>query len=146
MSVHQANTIVPLTATVLMSWVHISAFANLDLLAMVKFAKISMSVTMEAMTVTLRPIVQTPLDHSTAAVSLDTLEMDGTFAQITGKRSTSILSVLGQKMTTTELLISEKPVKSTLSNSYIQVAPLHATLIAHGPNGDAYGQNTEIIT
>ncbi|CAH3134862.1 unnamed protein product [Pocillopora meandrina] len=69
MSVHQANTIVPLTATVLMSWVHISAFANLDLLAMVKFAKISMSVTMEAMTVTLRPIVQTPLDHSTAAVN-----------------------------------------------------------------------------
>ena len=37
---------------------------------------------MEAMTVTLRPIVQTPLDHWTAAVSLDILEMDGTFAQV----------------------------------------------------------------
>ena len=37
---------------------------------------------MEAMTVTLRPIVQTLLDHSTAAVSLDTLEMDVTFAQV----------------------------------------------------------------
>ena len=35
--VHRANTIVPLTATVLMPWVHISALANLDLLAMVKF-------------------------------------------------------------------------------------------------------------
>ena len=34
------------------------------------------------MTVTLRPIVQTPLDHSTAAVSLDNLKMDGTFAQV----------------------------------------------------------------
>ena len=41
MSVHQANTIVPLTATVLMSWVHISALASLDLLAMVKFAKVT---------------------------------------------------------------------------------------------------------
>ena len=39
MSVHQANTIVPLTVTVLMSWVHISVLASLDLLAMVKFAK-----------------------------------------------------------------------------------------------------------
>ena len=39
MRVHQANTIVPLKATVLMSWVHISVLASLDLLAMVKFAK-----------------------------------------------------------------------------------------------------------
>ena len=35
--VNRVNTIVPLTATVLMSWVHISALASLDLLAMVKF-------------------------------------------------------------------------------------------------------------
>lgn len=78
---------------------------------------------MVAMTVVMLPTVKTPLDHSTAAVSLDTLEMDGTFAQITGKRSTSILSVLGQKMTTTELFISKKPVKSTHLNLSIQVAP-----------------------
>ena len=30
----------------------------------------------------MRPIVQTPLDHSIAAANLDTLEMDGTFAQV----------------------------------------------------------------
>lgn len=37
---------------------------------------------MEATTVILRLIVQTPLDHSTAVVGLDTLEMDGTCAQV----------------------------------------------------------------
>ena len=41
MSVHRGNTIVPLTGTVLMSWVPISALASLDLLAMVKFAKVT---------------------------------------------------------------------------------------------------------
>ena len=41
MSVHRANTIVPLKATVLMSWVPISALASLDLLEMVKFAKVT---------------------------------------------------------------------------------------------------------
>ena len=41
-----------------------------------------MSVTMVAMTVVMRPTVKTPLEHSTAAVSLDTLEMVGTFAQV----------------------------------------------------------------
>ena len=41
-----------------------------------------MSVTTIAMGVTSLPIVQTSLDHLTAAVSLDTLEMDGTFAQV----------------------------------------------------------------
>ena len=41
-----------------------------------------MSVTMAAITVMMRPIVQTPLDHSIAAANLDTLEMDGTFAQV----------------------------------------------------------------
>ena len=37
---------------------------------------------MVAITVMMRPIVQTPLDHSIAAANLDTLEMDGTFAQV----------------------------------------------------------------
>ena len=41
-----------------------------------------MSVTMVAITVMMRPIVQTSLDHSIAAANLDTLEMDGTFAQV----------------------------------------------------------------
>ena len=35
---------------------------------------------MVAMTVVMLPTVKTPLDHSTAAVSLDTLKMDDTFA------------------------------------------------------------------
>ena len=39
-----------------------------------------MSVTMVAMTVVMRPTVKTPLDRSTAAVSLDALKMDDTFA------------------------------------------------------------------
>ena len=37
---------------------------------------------MVAITVMMRPIVQTSLDHSIAAANLDTLEMDGTFAQV----------------------------------------------------------------
>ena len=41
-----------------------------------------MSVKMAAMSVTSLPIVQTSLDHLTAVVSLDTLETDGTFAQV----------------------------------------------------------------
>lgn len=48
--------------------------------------QISMSVVMVDTTATLPPSVQTLLDHLTVAVSLDTLEMDETFAQITGQR------------------------------------------------------------
>ncbi|CAH3167205.1 unnamed protein product [Pocillopora meandrina] len=80
--------------------------------------RISMTVAMEAMTVTLhrlykhRWIIRLQLSVWTpwrwTALLL---------------RSTSILSVLGQKMTTTELFISKKPVKSTHLNLSIQVVP-----------------------
>ncbi|RMX38074.1 hypothetical protein pdam_00003115, partial [Pocillopora damicornis] len=82
MNAYQENTIVPLSTNVSILWVHISAhIVDLDILTMERPVKISMSVTMVAITVMMRPIVQTPLDHSIAAANLDTLEMDGTFAQ-----------------------------------------------------------------